>query len=69
MDAQKKVVKAIAVIMAIIGVIIAAFGLLGQDWFSVVLGVAFVVAAIIAYISGTSYVKEQEEKSKQRKKK
>lgn len=65
MKAHKKAVLIIAIVMAIIGIAIAVIGLFsGPKPFTVILGVFFVIAAYVAYVSGISYIKELEEKNK-----
>ena len=68
MESHKKVVKVISVLMAVIGAVITLIGVLsGPAWFTVVLGVAFIIAAVIAYQSGMAYIDELIEKRKNNK--
>ena len=68
MEGHKKVVKVITVAMVILGIIITLIGILsGPAWFTVLLGLAFMIAAYIAYQSGMAYIKELLEKKKNQK--
>lgn len=58
-------VKVIAVITALVGVQLIIIGALsGPSAIVIVIGAAFLIAAYIAYKSGTSHIRKLEEKKK-----
>lgn len=62
---QKKIVKALTLIMAIIGLLLLFFGvLLDVHWFIIILGGGFMISAYITYVSGMAHINEQLDKAK-----
>lgn len=61
-------IRTVAAITVIVGIALILIGALtGPSFFTIVLGAAFLIAAYVAYQSGTSRVRELEEKKKNKK--
>ena len=65
MSEQKKIVKIIALIMAVIGILLLLVGLIsGFRLLIILFGIGFMISGYIAYKSGVSYLQEQIEEEK-----
>lgn len=62
MQTVRKIVIAISIIMALIGLALLVLGILnGPSLVLIVVGAAFILAGFLAYKSGTTYLDEQEQ--------
>lgn len=64
MESHKKVVKAISIAMIVIGAICAVVGIFIFNLVAIILGIGFIVAGVIAKVSGLAYIEELKNKQK-----
>ncbi|MBQ8174486.1 MAG: hypothetical protein IJ009_03705 [Clostridia bacterium] len=68
MQGSRKAVLIVSIIMALIGIPLMILGIIkGPSLVMIVLGVAFIFAAFLAYKSGKTYLDEQEQEKKNKK--